>query len=324
MQPQSTPNQEPPQSTTKMQRGMPPKYIKGNQRGREPPWRKPKFIVAAVLLFGGGIMVHSIFYPTSAKADMPPPSPPAAAVKRTSDTSAPHMKGGSHVKCEPWDGAETLQTVVAPWGGGVVVRTFGSAGCRGVVMIHGANPTVVWEWERTARLLAQNGMRVLIPNLHSDPKTKPSAHGDEAVIQLLDLLAMQLHNESGRPDGSAQDLKRGQQNSGDIIMMGKSWGGGQALRYTAARPSVVHKIVLVAPMGGGDTPSIWRGRGPSGMEALLLYAQDDSTFAPTRAHKEPQLKSVLNKLQVHHIPTGGHTVSPEFDPVITSFVKHSQ
>ena len=57
---------------------------------------------------------------------------------------------------------------------------------------------------------------------------------------------------------------QGQQNSGDIIMMGKSWGGGQALRYTAVRPSVVHKIVLVAPMGGGDTPSIWRGRGPSG------------------------------------------------------------
>jgi len=80
-------------------------------------------------------MVHSIFYPTSAKADMPPPSPPAAAVISTSDTSAPHIKGG---KCEPWDGAETLQTVAAPWGGGVAVRAFGSAGCRGVIMIHGA------------------------------------------------------------------------------------------------------------------------------------------------------------------------------------------
>lgn len=221
--------------------------------------------------------------------------------------------------CAPWDGTETERALATQWGGSVKVREYGSAGCPGIMMVHGANPSFVWEWERTARELARRGMRVLLPNLHSDPATKPSGDAKQ-VLNLLDLLAIQLRNETGRATEPERLAAPGAESAADIVVMGKSWGGGQALLYAARRPGAVQSIVLVAPMGGGDSPTDWRGRGPAAIPALLLYAKDDATFSRVREEKERLLLGVLPNLRVHSIESGGHKVSTEFDPVISDFV----
>ena len=184
----------------------------------------------------------------------------------------------------------------------------------------GANPAVRWEWEKVARELAQRGQRVLMPNLHSDPEVKPGSGDGSRLAKVLDLLVKQLRNETGRPDAEAHYSKQAQPSTADITVMGKSWGGGQALRYTAHRPGIVSQLVLVAPMGR-DSPADWRGRAPAAsIPALLLYAKDDATFAGVREVKRRVLAGVLPKLQVHQVEKGGHAVKPEYAPVIASFL----
>jgi len=155
--------------------------------------------------------------------------------------------------------------------------------------------------------------------VRADPETKPGGDAQK-VAPLLDLLAVQLRNETGRAVDPERFAAPGMEGAADIVVMGKSWGGGQALRYAARRQGAVKSLVLVAPMGGGDMPTDWRGRAPASIPALLLYAKDDETFGRVREVKERQLLGVLPKLRVHSIPRGGHRVSSEFDPVISDFV----
>jgi pimeloyl-ACP methyl ester carboxylesterase len=264
-------------------------------------------VAAGVLLLGVTVLWRSSGFQNGSEA---------ASARPAASTGAPARRG---VVCAPWDGAETERALATPWGGSVQVREYGSVGCPGVISVHGANPSVVWEWERTARELARQGMRVLLPNLHSDPATKPSGDAKQ-VLSLLDLLAIQLRNETGSSTEPERLAAPGAESAADIVVMGKSWGGGQALRYAARRPSAVKSIVLVAPMGGGESPTDWRGRGPAHIPALLLYAKDDATFSRVREEKERLLLGVLPKLRVHSIESGGHKVSSEFDPVISDFV----
>ena len=203
---------------------------------------------------------------------------------------------------------------------GIYLRKMGTETRRGVGA--GANPGMVWEWDEIARDLARGGRRVFIPNMHSDPQTKPG--GKSRVFDVLDLLVKQLHNETGRPDTKEQYTKKAQDSTADVTIMGKSWGGDQALRYTAHRPGIVDKLVLVAPVGKGDAPSEWRGRGPATIPALLLFAKDDMTFSGARDVKQRKLAGLLPNLQVHSIEKGGHRIRPEFSPFIISFLGSSK
>ena len=83
-----------------------------------------------------------------------------------------------------------------------------------------------------------------------------------------------------------------------MVVMGKSWGGEHALRYASKRAGVVSKLVLVAPMGAGDAPSDWRGHGPAVIPALLLYADDDTSFAKVQvqsSHLMPQYTACTSR-----------------------------
>jgi len=131
-----------------------------------------RFVVAAGLLFVGATVLwrSSGFTVGGGEAA---PARPAESVAGTAATTGGGGGGGGGAPanrgatCAPWAGAETERTLATPWGSSIVVREYGSAGCPGVIMVHGANPSVVWEWDRTARELARRGMRVLLPNLHS-------------------------------------------------------------------------------------------------------------------------------------------------------------
>ena len=152
-------------STTPM-RGMVPKYIKGNHRGREPPWRKPKcgrHPLVPPLLFSflpcsvpalsprSVLVVYRVavtpelvqhrFTISSAlvlfggfilysSVRLPDPASTAAADAASQTPAASQAPAKRSTKCEPniWDGNETLELVSTPWGSSVEVKAFGSVG----------------------------------------------------------------------------------------------------------------------------------------------------------------------------------------------------
>ena len=125
------------------------------------------------------------------------------------------------------------------------------------------------------------GLRVLVSDFHSEPETKQSARPSQTITQVLDPLALQLRKETGHAGAGAslESLKQGGAGNADIAVMGKSWGAEHALRYLAKRQSVVDKLVLVAPMGGGDAPSDWRGSGPAPVPALCCMQRTTRPLA---------------------------------------------
>mmetsp|Transcript_9314 Transcript_9314/g.31149 ORF Transcript_9314/g.31149 Transcript_9314/m.31149 type:complete len:298 (-) Transcript_9314:2865-3758(-) len=186
--------------------------------------------------------------------------------------------------------------------GRVEYKEYGRPQSPLIVMIHGASSStqVVREWERTAALLGSRGFLVVLPNFHTNSATRPSSSSATKSIQKV-------------VDRIVEDKS----TNSSFTIMGKSWGGGQALRYVAKHENKVHKIVLVAPMGG-DEPSTWRSHERPKIPALLLYAEDDQVFRP---HRVSVLKSLLPNLTVKMAASGGHKILPEFDEQIASFVK---
>jgi len=188
--------------------------------------------------------------------------------------------------------------------GQVKYKEYGKPESPLIVMIHGASesPQVVREWERTASLLSSRGFLVVLPNFHTNPATKPgSSTATQSIQKVLDQFARD----------------KAQSTNSSFIIMGKSWGGGQALRYLAKHASKVQKIVLVAPMGG-EEPSSWRSVERPKIPALLLYAEDDQVFRP---HRVSVLQALLPNLEVKTAASGGHKVLSEFDEQIANFVQ---
>jgi len=173
---------------------MTPRYIKGNTRASDAriTWRKCRSIGPVVPLLVGVVLVFS-WTPLS--------SPDAISSVHPAQVAEPERR---YAGCKKWHGGEpTHSSVSAPWQGVVRVKEYGSPGCRGVIMIHGANLEKVGEWEHVARKLALDGLRVLVPDFHSDPETKPSARPLQTIIQVLDLLALQLRKETGHAGAGA-------------------------------------------------------------------------------------------------------------------------
>ena len=119
-----------------------------------------------------------------------------------------------------------LETDLGP----VDARSFGPPEGPLVVAIQGksANLDVVTEWEPAARELAAAGLRVLLPNLHSNAATKPGAVASADVEKIL----LCIYERAG---------------ASRAVVMGKSWGGGEAISFAAAHPEMVRMLVLVAP-----------------------------------------------------------------------------
>ncbi|EKX52966.1 hypothetical protein GUITHDRAFT_101417 [Guillardia theta CCMP2712] len=189
--------------------------------------------------------------------------------------------------------------------GRVEYKEYGRPQSPLIVMIHGASSStqVVREWERTAALLGSRGFLYVGPDPWKEiadvQPRKSSSSATKSIQKVVDRIVEDKSTNSS------------------FTIMGKSWGGGQALRYVAKHENKVHKIVLVAPMGG-DEPSTWRSHERPKIPALLLYAEDDQVFRP---HRVSVLKSLLPNLTVKMAASGGHKILPEFDEQIASFVK---
>ena len=280
-----------------MQLRMAPKYIKGNIRRNAISSRNSRVAICVCLLLMGASVLWRSYSGGMVHAE-----------SRSEAASADGVAGQSSARldgdCAAWDEKTAENKVEATWGGSVKVSEFGSRGCPGVILVHGASPAMSREWNEVAQQLARAGKRVLVPDFHSNPRTQPHAEPTKEIIEVLDNLAVQLRSESWRAHGgrgtppSLRDVRSGRKEQADVVVMGKSWGGEHALRYASKRAGVVSKLVLVAPMGAGDAPSDWRGHGPAVIPALLLYADDDTSFAKVQvqsSHLMPQYTACTSR-----------------------------
>ncbi len=110
------------------------------------------------------------------------------------------------------------------------MREYGTAGSGDpVIAIHGmmAKRNVIEEWYPVAEALAQRGMHVIVPNLHSNRATKPARLSEEAFDKVATAL---IEGVLTSPGGA---VRRGR-----VVLMGKSWGGKQVLEYAGMHPGV--------------------------------------------------------------------------------------
>jgi len=128
----------------------------------------------------------------------------------------------------PATACEPVPLELATHLGGVDALEFGSRGAPLVVALQGksANPDVIAEWVPAARLLAGAGWRVVVPNLHSNELTKPGAVASKDVTQVV------------------RDIIRSEHNCGAscAVVMGKSWGGGEAHAARATQRTHAHSL----------------------------------------------------------------------------------
>ena len=176
--------------------------------------------------------------------------------------------------------------------GPVDALDFGCAGAPLVLCIQGksANLDVITEWEPAARELAAVGLRVLLPNLHSNAATKPGFMASVDTEKLL----LGIYEHAGATSA---------------VIMGKSWGGGEAVAFAAAHPVMVRLLVLVAP-SLTDTSLIAR---IARLPAVLYWARDD----PVRSFGLSQLYvDGMADVVLHAVPQGGHRVLDEYLPTL--------
>ena len=186
--------------------------------------------------------------------------------------------------------------------GSVSVRVLGGKSGRPVVCLPGVNPALVDEWVPVAKAISDHGFTIYIINFHSNPRTKPAVlFGDissEDVNKIIETLM-------------AKVIKTDQ-----IVLMGKSWGGGKAMQFSEKHPHKVSKLCLVAP--ASSDPDIVQGIKKSGIPVLLAWTKDDSAlwFSNTETWK-----SVLgSQLELVTAEKGGHRILPEYSTSIIEFI----
>ena len=167
---------------------------------------------------------------------------------------------------------------------------------RLVVAIQGKSSSldVIREWFTTADALAAAGWHVALPNLHSNERTKPGEIGSADVQKLIRGIYAKHGVESA-------------------VVMGKSWGGGQAVEFAAANPDMVTRLVLVAP-ALSDTTLIER---IARLPTALFWARDD----PVKSYElAKQYADGMEQCELHTINDGGHRIVAEYVPAIQAFV----
>ena len=182
--------------------------------------------------------------------------------------------------------------------GDVMAQFFGQPNSQGemIVALQGksANHDVITEWEPTCRALAAAGHHVVLPDLHSNPSTKPGTIRPEGVAEIV-LSAV------------------AQTGATSIALLGKSWGGGEAVIFAAAHRSLVSKLVLVAP--SLSVPE--RISEIATLPTLLFWAHDD----PVKAFDlSADFTSQLERCSFQPSDSGGHRVLPEHCQPIVAFL----
>ena len=191
--------------------------------------------------------------------------------------------------------------------GDVSTEVHNSEGKTTIVAVHGFNSALTGEWGVVAAHLASHGYRVLMPNLHSNPATKPGTISHDGFERVMLALA----------DRSAPlTLADG---STPLIWMGKSWGGANVATFAARHPKAVAKLVLTAPaLGRSEIADVCAQLNAAGAPMLLLWAEDDPVvpFGNSKVWS-----STCSRVQLHSEPTGGHRILPGYATAVADFVK---
>ena len=182
--------------------------------------------------------------------------------------------------------------------GDVSAQFFGEPTSKGEIIValqgKSSNLDVITEWEPTCRALAAAGHHVVLPDLHSNPSTKPGTIRPEGVAEVV----MNAVAQAGATS---------------VALLGKSWGGGEAVIFAAAHRSLVSKLVLVAPSLSvpEKIPEI------ATLPTLLFWARDDPVKAFDLA---ADFTSQLERCSFQPTDSGGHRVLPEYCPHIVAFM----
>ncbi len=161
-----------------------------------------------------------------------------------------------------------------------------------VVAIQGksANIDVITEWEPAGMLLGAAGYRVVLPNLHSNERTKP---GTVASADVHAVVRAIYHRY----------------NAASAIIMGKSWGGGEAVSFAAAHRAMVNALVLVAP----SLTDFSLLSGVADVPCALFWARDDTVKS---FELSDRFAGAMSNLTLHAVQHGGHRVLDEYLPAI--------
>ena len=186
-------------------------------------------------------------------------------------------------------------------GGSLSVSAYGDSRDELVLTVHGQNPALVNEWEETkiAQSLAERGFYVVCTNMHSNEKTKPGTLSPGGFAAVMDELLAVLQRDS-------------------CVLMGKSWGGRNAVAFAAARPKAVRRLVLSAPAFGMDPDADAPIIAKLSMPVLLGWSEDD-TVIPYRTHEAYTNASGVN-VQFASYASGGHMIIPEFGSAVLAFL----
>ena len=173
---------------------------------------------------------------------------------------------------------------------------FGARGSPLVIAIQGksANLDVITEWEPACRLLAASGYHVVLPNLHSNERTKPGTVAASDVQQIIRGIYQHCGAETA-------------------VVMGKSWGGGEVVAFAAAHASMVTALVLVAP----HLSDVSLLREIANVPTSLFWARDD----PVKSFElADNYTSCLSNVVLRAVDTGGHRVLDQYLPDIQAAV----
>ena len=137
---------------------------------------------------------------------------------------------------------------------------------------------------------------MVVPNLHSNPRTKP---GDVRSFDLQAIL-MGVCSRFGAEQAA---------------VLGKSWGGANVASFAASNPSAIARLVLDAPaVRRADVRSLCSGF-PK-VPILMLWAEDDGVI-PFGTSAE--WLSACPKARLHSEPTGGHRILAAFAQPVVAF-----
>ena len=189
-----------------------------------------------------------------------------------------------------------------------------------VLCIQGKSPNtdVVTEWHPLARLLQDKSIRVVVPNLHSNERTRPGTISQEDFDRFVLGALTQL---------KVKTL---------LCLCGKSWGGGRCVAFLAEHPTAANSLMLIAPSLKETTAGMVSDVAQK--RTLLAWAWDD-TVVPIAAAQPlleafghpggddvPGTASAAPSTVEHGLLTwitvdvGDHRIVPEYLPALVKWI----
>jgi pimeloyl-ACP methyl ester carboxylesterase len=188
------------------------------------------------------------------------------------------------------------------FGGTISVRVLGNPSNIPVICLPGINSKLVDEWTVVGEEMSQQGYVIYILNFHSNPKTVPSlimgGISNSDVAKVINEVMSHIQAQ-------------------EIILMGKSWGGGQAMNYAKEFPNKVKKLCLVAP--ASSNPSTIKQLEQNPAPVYLAWAKDDSTIWYSNSESWKQLLG--SKLTFQSAERGGHRILSEYAHSMIKFLQ---